>query len=82
MLTCVLRTDLVAQVLRQVVLRVFRQIECIVSNTRISFERLHQSFCHQSTRLFSRHFPVAVNVVYEQYVLPRIPKKTLSKTFI
>jgi len=48
-LTCVLGTDLVAQVLRQVVLRVFRQIECIVSNTRISFEHLHQSFRHQST---------------------------------
>jgi len=65
MLTCVLGTDLVAQVLCQVVLRVFRQIECIVSNTRISFEHLHQSFRHQSTRLFSRYFPIAVNVVYE-----------------
>lgn len=65
MLTCVLITDLVAQVLSQVILRVFRQIECIVSNTRISFEHLHQSFCHQWTRLFSRDFPVAVNFVYE-----------------
>lgn len=65
MLTRVFGTDLVAQVLRQVVLRIFRQIECIVPNARISFEHLYQSFRHQSTRLFSRHSPVAVNVVYE-----------------